>query len=75
MNDTVAHILRATGVQQDEFQADFDQLATVWFDIPESIRSVVLNWNGIPEAIRHRLEALVNREMDQGELQGPDQEN
>lgn len=32
-NDTVARLLRATGVQQDVSVADLHQLLRVWFDL------------------------------------------
>jgi hypothetical protein len=66
-NDTVARILRATGVQQDCFLAHFEQLARAWFDFPEAVRFAILNWNHIPEDTRRALEASVNQALGKRE--------
>lgn len=60
-NDTVARILRATGVQQNVLAADLHQLTRVWSDLPETIRFAVLNWNDIPENTRRALELMMSQ--------------
>jgi len=59
-NDTVARILRATGVQQDGFSADFERLVRVWFDLPESVRFLIQKWSSIGQVTRCKLDRLVN---------------
>ena len=65
-NDTVARILRATGVQQNVLPADLHQLLKVWFDLPETIRFAILNWKDIPEDTRRALESMVSQQTELG---------
>ncbi|MBI4557097.1 MAG: hypothetical protein HY706_05880 [Candidatus Hydrogenedentes bacterium] len=65
-NDTVARILRATGVHQNVLPADLHQLLRVWFDLPETIRFAILNWNDIPEATRCALKSIVSQQKEHG---------